>query len=46
MDYTLAVYKSPEYESLTYDLLIGTLVNMGYPETLRTWQYDPTFGVR
>jgi 5'-nucleotidase len=46
MDYTLAQYKSPEYESLSYDLIIDRLVAMGYPESIRTLKYDPSFPIR
>uniref|UniRef100_A0A8C2BA06 Cytosolic purine 5'-nucleotidase n=1 Tax=Cyprinus carpio TaxID=7962 RepID=A0A8C2BA06_CYPCA len=43
MDYTLAVYKSPEYESLGFDLTVERLVSIGYPQELLGFVYDPTF---
>ncbi|XP_064599743.1 cytosolic purine 5'-nucleotidase-like [Liolophura sinensis] len=46
MDYTLALYKSPEYETLGFVLLRDQLVEMGYPEEIKTFEYDPTFSIR
>lgn len=46
MDYTLAVYKSPDYECLGFDLVKRQLVKIGYPETLLDFEYDPTFPIR
>uniref|UniRef100_A0AAY4EZJ9 5'-nucleotidase, cytosolic IIa n=1 Tax=Denticeps clupeoides TaxID=299321 RepID=A0AAY4EZJ9_9TELE len=46
MDYTLAVYKSPEYESLGFDLTVERLVSIGYPQDLLRFVYDPTFPTR
>ncbi|MEE6485935.1 hypothetical protein FKM82_014457 [Ascaphus truei] len=46
MDYTLAVYKSPEYESLGFDLTVERLVSIGYPQELQSFVYDPTFPTR
>uniref|UniRef100_A0A8C0YGU5 5'-nucleotidase, cytosolic II, like 1 n=1 Tax=Cyprinus carpio carpio TaxID=630221 RepID=A0A8C0YGU5_CYPCA len=46
MDYTLAVYKSPEYESLGFELLRDRLVSMGYPHELLGYMYDPSFPTR
>ncbi|EDV20109.1 Cytosolic purine 5'-nucleotidase [Trichoplax sp. H2] len=47
MDYTLAVYKSPIYEELGYNILTKRLVSIGYPKELITnYKYDPTFPVR
>eukprot|EP00030_Apusomonadida_sp_AF-17_P002284 a3370_123.p1 GENE.a3370_123~~a3370_123.p1 ORF type:complete len:563 (+),score=265.98 a3370_123:32-1690(+) len=46
MDYTLAVYKSPEYEAMTYDLLTRRLVDIGYPASILELRYDPTFPLR
>ncbi|XP_016093836.1 5'-nucleotidase, cytosolic II, like 1 [Sinocyclocheilus grahami] len=46
MDYTLAVYKSPEYESLGFELLRDRLVSMGYPHEVLGYMYDPTFPTR
>ncbi|XP_076461422.1 cytosolic purine 5'-nucleotidase-like isoform X2 [Babylonia areolata] len=46
MDYTLAVYKSPEYEELGFNLLKKQLVDMGYPQAISDFQYDPSFPIR
>ncbi|XP_077991961.1 cytosolic purine 5'-nucleotidase-like isoform X2 [Glandiceps talaboti] len=46
MDYTLAVYKTPEYEALGFDLIVSRLVSIGYPQELLNFQYDPTFPTR
>jgi len=46
MDYTLAVYKSPQYESMGFRLIVERLIAIGYPEAVRDFEYDPTFCVR
>uniref|UniRef100_A0A8C3A842 Cytosolic purine 5'-nucleotidase n=1 Tax=Cyclopterus lumpus TaxID=8103 RepID=A0A8C3A842_CYCLU len=46
MDYTLAVYKSPEYESMGFDLTVERLVSIGYPQELLNFVYDPSFPTR
>ncbi|KAM3874310.1 5'-nucleotidase, cytosolic II, like 1 [Diretmus argenteus] len=46
MDYTMAVYKSPDYESLGFELLRDRLVSTGYPHELLRYTYDPTFSTR
>ncbi|KAM8721391.1 hypothetical protein ACLKA7_007288 [Drosophila subpalustris] len=46
MDYTLAEYKSPQYEQLGFNLVKERLVNMGYPKEILQFEYDPTFPVR
>ncbi|KAM9726680.1 5'-nucleotidase, cytosolic IIa isoform 1-T3 [Menidia menidia] len=46
MDYTLAVYKSPEYESLGFQLTVDRLVSIGYPQELLNFVYDPAFPTR
>ncbi|XP_051937080.1 5'-nucleotidase, cytosolic IIa isoform X2 [Hippocampus zosterae] len=46
MDYTLAVYKSPEYEALGFDLIVERLVSIGYPQELLNFVYDPSFPTR
>ncbi|XP_014668190.1 PREDICTED: LOW QUALITY PROTEIN: cytosolic purine 5'-nucleotidase-like [Priapulus caudatus] len=46
MDYTLAVYKSPEYEALAFKLVLERLCEIGYPSALGDFEYDPTFPVR
>ncbi|KAL0965576.1 hypothetical protein UPYG_G00283130 [Umbra pygmaea] len=46
MDYTLAAYKSPDYESLGFELLRDRLVSIGYPHELLRYSYDHTFPTR
>lgn len=46
MDYTLSVYKSPDYEEMTFELLMQQLVKIGYPAELLKYSYDPTFPTR
>lgn len=46
MDYTLAVYKSPQYESMSFHLVVERLISIGYPAQIRDFEYDPTFPVR
>jgi len=46
MDYTLAQFKSPNFESMMYDLLTETLVKKGYPQKLTDTKYDPNFVIR
>ncbi|KAM6984845.1 5'-nucleotidase, cytosolic II, like 1 [Aplochiton taeniatus] len=46
MDYTLAMYKSPDYESLGFELLRDRLVSIGYPHELLRYTYDPSFSTR
>uniref|UniRef100_A0A8C5W8T6 Cytosolic purine 5'-nucleotidase n=1 Tax=Microcebus murinus TaxID=30608 RepID=A0A8C5W8T6_MICMU len=46
MDYTLAVYKSPEYESLGFELTVERLVSIGYPQELLSFAYESTFPTR
>jgi len=46
MDYTLAVYKSPQYEELAFGLTIDRLIDEGYSPELRRYKYDPTFPLR
>jgi 5'-nucleotidase len=46
MDYTLAEYRSPEFEGLSYRLAVKKLVDMGYPKELSDTNYDPTFPLR
>jgi 5' nucleotidase family len=40
------VYKSPQYESLGFRLIIERLIAIGYPEEIKDFDYDPTFVVR
>lgn len=46
MDYTLAVYMSPAYEVLCFDLVKSRLMEVGYPAELGNFEYDPSFPVR
>uniref|UniRef100_H2Z2V6 5'-nucleotidase, cytosolic II, like 1 n=1 Tax=Ciona savignyi TaxID=51511 RepID=H2Z2V6_CIOSA len=46
MDYTLAVYKSPQYEELGFELARDRLIHCGYPEELKRYIYDPGFVLR
>ncbi|KAM4644931.1 cytosolic purine 5'-nucleotidase-like isoform 5-T5 [Amazona ochrocephala] len=46
MDYTLAMYKSPDYEELAFALLLQHLVSIGYPPEILAYKYDPTFPTR
>ncbi|GAB1607638.1 cytosolic purine 5'-nucleotidase-like [Argonauta hians] len=46
MDYTLAVYKSPAYESLCFEELKLRLLDIGYPREISEFKYDPRFPVR
>ncbi|CAF3470746.1 unnamed protein product [Rotaria sp. Silwood1] len=46
MDYTLALYKSPEFEELTFQQVIESLIELGYPEQIRNFVYDRTFPLR
>merc|ERR1719474_2048738 len=46
MDYTLAEYKSPEFEILGFNLVIQRLISLGYPEELKEFEYDASFPVR
>lgn len=42
----LAVYKSPDYEELAFELLLERLVCIGYPHEILQYKYDPTFPTR
>ncbi|CAH2047141.1 unnamed protein product, partial [Iphiclides podalirius] len=46
MDYTLAEYKSPQYETLGFNLTKERLVKKGYPREILEFEYDPSFPVR
>uniref|UniRef100_A0A8C7EEJ6 5'-nucleotidase domain containing 4 n=1 Tax=Nothoprocta perdicaria TaxID=30464 RepID=A0A8C7EEJ6_NOTPE len=46
MDHTLAVYKSPAYEALAFELLLQHLVSIGYPRDILGYRYDPAFPTR
>uniref|UniRef100_A0A8C4NB48 5'-nucleotidase, cytosolic IIa n=1 Tax=Eptatretus burgeri TaxID=7764 RepID=A0A8C4NB48_EPTBU len=46
MDYTLAVYKSPEFEALAFHLTVERLAAIGYPREMLNFEYDPSFPTR
>ncbi|CAF1175281.1 unnamed protein product [Didymodactylos carnosus] len=46
MDYTLAVYKSPAFEELTFQLVLDSLIDLGYPTDIKAFVYDRTFPLR
>ena len=46
MDYTLAEYKSPEYEKLGFQLIKERIVEIGYPPDIAALQYDSSYPVR
>ncbi|KAG8440983.1 hypothetical protein GDO86_006644 [Hymenochirus boettgeri] len=46
MDYTLAMYRSPDYEELGFELLLDRLVSIGYPHEIVEYKYDPSFPTR
>lgn len=46
MDYTLAMYKSPAFENLQFNLTVKRLVEIGYPKEFLSFQYDPIFPTR
>lgn len=39
-------YKSPQLETLGFDLLKAHLVDIGYPKEIFQFEYDPSFPVR
>lgn len=40
------VYKSPDYESLGFELIRDRMVSVGYPHELLRYTYDPSFPTR
>ncbi|EFA83853.1 5'-nucleotidase [Heterostelium album PN500] len=46
MDYTIAVYNSPDFEELAYDMVIDRLIALGYPKSIKKLKYDPSFPIR
>nr|XP_014350959.1 PREDICTED: cytosolic purine 5'-nucleotidase-like isoform X1 [Latimeria chalumnae] len=42
----LAVYESPDYEELGFELLKDQLVSIGYPHEILKYKYDPSFPTR
>ena len=39
-------YKSPQYETLGFNLVKTRLMTMGYPNEILQFEYDPSFPVR
>lgn len=39
-------YKSPQYETLGFNLVKEHLVNLGYPREILEFEYDPSFPIR
>merc|ERR1719483_1377625 len=46
MDYTLAEYKSPEYDFLGFELVKERLIEIGYPKEIQKFEFKPEFPVR
>ncbi|XP_034047931.1 5'-nucleotidase, cytosolic II, like 1 isoform X3 [Thalassophryne amazonica] len=46
MDYTLAMYKSPDYENLGFVLIRDRLLSIGYPHEIIRYSYDSNFPTR
>ncbi|XP_074546483.1 5'-nucleotidase, cytosolic II, like 1 [Halichoeres trimaculatus] len=46
MDYTMAMYKSPDYESLGFEMIRDKMVSNGYPHEILRYTYDPSFPTR
>lgn len=46
MDYTLAEYKSPDFEAVSFEFAKQRLIEMGYPDNISDFKYDPSFPVR
>uniref|UniRef100_A0A915PMU4 5'-nucleotidase n=1 Tax=Setaria digitata TaxID=48799 RepID=A0A915PMU4_9BILA len=46
MDYTLAVYRSPDLEIVTFDMVVERMISLGYPEELRSFKYKALFPIR
>ncbi|ODN06226.1 Cytosolic purine 5'-nucleotidase [Orchesella cincta] len=42
----MLMYKSPQYETLGFNLVKARLVQMGYPKELDEFVYDPSFPIR
>lgn len=40
------VYKSPDYESMGFELLRDRMVSIGYPHEILRYTYDPSFPTR
>jgi 5'-nucleotidase len=46
MDYTLAIYRQQEMDSLSVELMIDRMLKRGYPAYLKKLRYDTRFPIR
>ena len=46
MDYTLAIYRQQEMDSLSVELMIERMIKRGYPAYLKKLRYDTRFPIR
>jgi len=46
MDYTLAEYKKPDFESVSFRFAQQRLIELGYPSAIGDFEYDYSFPVR
>ncbi|KAI6222999.1 putative cytosolic purine 5-nucleotidase [Aphelenchoides fujianensis] len=46
MDYTLCAYKSPALEEMAFGLIVQRMLDIGYPDELKKFAYNPNFAVR
>uniref|UniRef100_A0A3Q3GG74 5'-nucleotidase, cytosolic II, like 1 n=1 Tax=Labrus bergylta TaxID=56723 RepID=A0A3Q3GG74_9LABR len=46
MDYTMAIYTSPDYESMGFEMIRDKMVSIGYPHEILRYTYDPSFPTR
>jgi HAD superfamily 5'-nucleotidase-like hydrolase len=46
MDYTLAIYEQQAMDTLSVELTIANMIELGYPEYLRKLEYDIRFPIR
>lgn len=44
--FLLPAYKSPDYESLGFELIRDRMVSIGYPHEILRYKYDPSFPTR
>lgn len=43
---TISVYRSPDLEIVTFDMVVERMISLGYPEELRSFKYKALFPVR
>ena len=46
MDYTLAIYRQQEMDSLSVELMVERMIQRGYPAYLKKLRYDTRFPIR